>query len=255
MQLDQCRAVITGGVSGLGLATARLLIAQGAHCFLLDIDDVRGAEAEQQFGPRARYRHTDVTSEPDVDAALAEAADAMGLVTLAVSCAGIAPGARVLPRDGVMPTADFARAIAINLTGTFCVARGAANLMQHNSPNDDGERGVVVNTASVAAFEGQIGQAAYAASKGGIVSLALPLAREFARFGVRVMTVAPGLFQTPLFDQLNPEAMETLAAAVPFPPRLGDPAEYAALVAHIYENPMLNGEVIRLDGALRMQPK
>ena len=249
---SEIKAVVSGGASGLGLATATRIIADGGHVCLLDINKEQGKKAQQQLGENALFVETDVCNESNVDDAVAQAVKQFGNINLAVSCAGIAPSRRVLGRDNVMPTDDFSRVIAINLISTFCLARSAANVMQHNEPGEDNERGVIINTASIAAYDGQTGQAAYAASKGGIVSMTLPLAREFARFGIRVMTIAPGLFHTPLFDTLPVEAVAALEKTTPFPPRLGNPQEFAAMVCHIFENRMLNGETIRLDGALRM---
>ncbi len=256
MKLCECMALITGGASGLGLATAKKIIAAGGSVAVLDINPEKSTASVAKLGKRARFFEADVASEAAVDKAVSQAVDFLGEITLTVNCAGIAPSRRVLARDGLMDTAEFENIIRINLIGSFSVCRAAANVMQHNNPHgSDEERGVIVNTASIAALEGQIGQAAYAASKGGVVSMALPLAREFARIGVRVMTIAPGIFETPMFDTLPVEAREALAANTPYPHRLGKAEEYASLVQQIYENPMLNGEVIRLDGALRMQPK
>lgn len=255
MKLEQAKAVVSGGASGLGLATARRIIAAGGRAALLDVNDEQGEKSAAELGDRAIYLHTDVASESDVQSAVAAAAKAMGGITLAVNCAGIIGAARALGRDGPMPGEFFARTINVNLLGSFLIAKEAANVMQHNEPGDDGERGVIVSTASVAAFEGQIGQAAYSASKGGIVGMTLPLAREFARIGVRVNAIAPGIFMTPMVAGMSEELQQSLGAQVPFPPRLGRPDEYADLVAAIYENTMLNGETIRLDGAIRMQPK
>ncbi len=256
MIFNQCRAIITGGASGLGLAVAKRLLDAGSEVAILDIKPEQNRATVAALGPRAHFFEADVSSESQVDSAVAAAASTLGEITLAVNCAGIAPSRRVLARDGLMSTAEFEHTIRINLIGTFAICRAVANIMQNNTPQgSDGERGVIINTASIAALEGQIGQAAYAASKGGVVSMALPLAREFSRIGVRVMTIAPGIFETPMFNTLPIEAREALAANTPYPHRLGQPHEFAQLVQHIYENPMLNGEVIRLDGALRMQPK
>ena len=255
MQLGSAKAVVSGGASGLGLATARRIIAAGGQAALLDISDEQGSASAAELGERSTYIHTDVASESEVQNAIREAADFMGGITLAVNCAGVVGAARALGREAPMATEFFAKTVAINLVGSFSVAKEAANLMQHNEPNDDGERGVIVSTASVAAFEGQIGQVAYSASKGGVVGMTLPLAREFARIGVRVNVIAPGIFMTPMVAGMTPELQASLAAQVPFPQRLGRPDEYAELVASIYGNAMLNGETIRLDGAIRMQPK
>ncbi len=250
--LKNCKAVITGGSSGLGYATAESLIQAGGQVALLAQNEKIGKQAAQNLGEQAVFIKTDVSSETSVDSAIAQSAERFGHLNLVVNCAGIAPSARVLARDGLMETLAFSNAITINLIGSFCVARAAANVMQHNAPDENNERGVIINTASIAAYDGQIGQAAYSASKGGIVSMTLPLAREFARIGVRVMTIAPGLFKTPMVDGLPEKAIEALAESVPFPKRLGLPQEFAELVNHIFLNSMLNGDTIRLDGALRM---
>lgn len=255
MKLATAKAVVSGGASGLGLATAMRVVGAGGQAVLLDVNDEQGGKSAAELGDRAIYVHTDVSNEAEVQAAIARAAEFMGGITLAVSCAGVAGAARALGREAPMPTEFFAKTVAINLVGSFTVAKEAANVMQHNGPNDDGERGVIVSTASVAAFEGQIGQVSYSASKGGVVGMTLPLAREFARIGVRVNVIAPGIFMTPMVAGMTPKLQESLGAQVPFPPRLGRPAEYADLVASIYENAMINGETIRLDGAIRMQPK
>ncbi len=253
MNFDKCSAVITGGASGLGLAVAQRVVASGGSAVILDLNRDRCGEALMLLGNRAHFINTDVTSEEAVDAAFSEAQKQLGEIRLVVNCAGIAPSQRVLGRDQLMSGSEFQQVINVNLNGTFNVCRTAVNLMQHNSTiAHDNERGILINTASIAAFEGQIGQAAYAASKGGITSMTLPLAREFARIGIRVMTIAPGLFETPMFDQLPQEAREALAANTPYPQRLGQAEEFSALVQHIVENPMLNGSTIRLDGALRM---
>jgi 3-hydroxyacyl-CoA dehydrogenase / 3-hydroxy-2-methylbutyryl-CoA dehydrogenase len=253
--LESARALVTGGASGLGRAVAERVIAAGGKVAVLDIDQENGDATARELGERALYLHTDVTSERSVDAAIAWAVDAFGSITLAVNCAGVAQGGRLLGRDGPMPSEAFERVLDINLVGTFRVCRAAANAMQHNGGHDDGERGVIVNTASIAAYEGQIGQVAYAASKGGIVSMTLPLARELGAFGIRVVTIAPGVFHTPFFDRLSEPRRSTLIDATPFPGRPGRPREFADLVAHVYENPMFNGSVIRLDGGLHMPPR
>ena len=256
MKFEQCNAVVTVGASGLGFAVAERVVALGGKAVMLDLQAERGRAMAQKLGSNALFVETDVTQEVSVDEAVGKAVEFLTEVTLGVNCAGIAPSRRVLARDGLMSTDEFSKVININLIGTFSVCRALANVMQNNaSQGEDEERGVIVNTASVAAIEGQIGQAAYSASKGGVVSMALPLAREFSRIGVRVMTIAPGIFETPMFDTLPAEAREALAANTPYPKRLGKPEEFAQLVQQIYENSMLNGEVIRLDGALRMQPK
>lgn len=256
MNFDKCNAVITGGASGLGLAVVQRVVAAGGTAVILDLNGECCTEELVLLGKRAHFINTDVTSEDAVDAALSEAAEQLGEIRLLVNCAGIAPSQRVLGRERLMSCMDFQQAININLNGTYNVCRAAVNLMQHNSVvGRDKERGILINTASIAAFEGQIGQAAYAASKGGITSMTLPLAREFARIGIRVMTIAPGLFKTPMFDLLPQNARELLATTTPYPKRLGQPDEFSALVQHIVENPMLNGSTIRLDGALRMGQK
>lgn len=250
--LNTINAVISGGASGLGLATATRIINAGGHVTLLDINQEQGEKSQQQLGDNALFVQTDVCSETAVNSAVDQANKQFGAVNLGVNCAGIAPSSRVLGKEGLMPMEDFSRVISINLTSTFCVTRALANVMQHNTESEDGERGVVVNTASIAAFDGQTGQAAYAASKAGIVGMMLPLAREFSRFGIRVMTIAPGVFHTPMFDTLPAKVVEMLEQSTPFPKRLGKPHEFAEMVCHIFQNTMLNGETIRLDGALRM---
>jgi len=255
VDINQTKAVITGGVSGLGLAVARHLVAGGAKVALLDINDEKGAAAVAELGAGASYHRTDVTAEDNVAATLKQAAERMGGLNAAISCAGILGAGRVLGKEGPMPLKTFDTTIRVNLIGSFNVAKAAADLMQHNAPGADNERGVIVNTASIAAYEGQIGQAAYAASKGGVVGMTLPMAREFARIGVRVMTVAPGVFHTPMVDGMPAQVYESLCAQVPYPSRLGTPEEFAATVAFILENRYLNGSVIRVDGAIRLAPK
>jgi NAD(P)-dependent dehydrogenase (short-subunit alcohol dehydrogenase family) len=247
--------VVTGGASGWGLATAGRVIAAGGQALLLDLNADAGAAAVAALGERARFRAVDVTDGAALEAALDEGLAALGGLDLAVSCAGVVGAGLTLGKTGPMPLEQFARTIGINLIGTFNLVRLAAARMQANAPRADGERGVIVNTASVAAFDGQIGQAAYSASKGGVVGMTLPLAREFARHGIRVMSIAPGLFKTPMLESLPESVQQSLGASVPFPPRLGEPAEYAALVQTIVENVLLNGETIRLDGAIRLAPK
>ena len=247
--------LVSGGASGLGGATTDMVIAAGGRAVIIDINEQTGARKVEQHGDAVRFVRTDVTSDAEVQRAVETAVATFGRLDGVVNAAGIAVAERVLPREGPQPLEHFARTIQINLIGTFNVIRLAAAAMSSNDPLPSGERGVIVNTASVAAFDGQIGQAAYAASKGGIVGMTLPIAREFARMGIRVMTIAPGTFDTPLLSGLPDAARQSLAQQVPFPPRLGRPEEYAALVRHIFENEMLNGEVIRLDGAIRMAPK
>jgi len=255
MQVAGNTFLVSGGASGLGAACARLLAAAGGNVVLADLNKDNGAALAADLGARARFTLTDVTDEASVQAAVRVAVETFGGLHGSVQCAGIAIAERVLGRTGPHPLASFAKVIAVNLTGTFNVLRLAAEAMTRNPPTAGGERGVIVNTASVAAFEGQIGQAAYSASKGGVVALTLPAARDLARHGIRVMTIAPGTFDTPLLAGLAEPARQSLAQQVPFPSRLGRPEEFAALVRHIVENEMLNGEVIRLDGALRMGPK
>jgi NAD(P)-dependent dehydrogenase (short-subunit alcohol dehydrogenase family) len=255
MQLDQVKALVTGGASGLGFAVARLLAARGARVALLDINDEKGAAAAAELGANAFYCRTDVTSEDDVARTLQQAADEMGGLNAAISCAGILGAGRVLGKEGPMPLKTFQTTVMVNLIGSFNVAKAAAALMQNNAPGVDGERGVIVNTASIAAYEGQIGQAAYSASKGGVIAMTLPMAREFARIGVRVMTVAPGVFHTPMVDGMPQNIYDSLCAQVPYPSRLGTPDEFASTVAFILENRYLNGSVIRVDGAIRLAPK
>jgi NAD(P)-dependent dehydrogenase (short-subunit alcohol dehydrogenase family) len=253
--LDGKTLLISGGASGLGAATAEMIVRAGGSAAILDLNAEAGNRLATSLGPQARFFQADATNSEQVEAAVAEACSAFGAIHGAVCTAGVAVAERVLPREGVQPLDHFSRVIAINLIGTFNVVRLAASRMAANDPMPSGERGIIVMTASVAAFDGQIGQAAYSASKGGIVSMTLPLAREFARIGVRVMTIAPGTFDTPLLAGLPAAARESLAQQVPFPSRLGQPAEFAALVRHVIENEMLNGETIRLDGAIRMAPK
>ncbi len=255
MQLNEAKALITGGVSGLGLAVAHKVVAAGGQAVLLDINDDAGAAVEAELGGAVSYVRTDVTDEQAVVDAINMAVDHMGLINVAVNCAGIIGAGRVLGREAPMPLDFFAKTIQINLVGSFNVIKAAGAAMESNPPGPDGERGVIVSTASVAAYEGQIGQAAYSASKGGIVAMTLPIAREFARIGVRVNTVAPGIFWTPMVDGMPDHVQESLSASIPFPSRLGKPEEFAELVAHIMENGYLNGETIRLDGAVRLAPK
>jgi NAD(P)-dependent dehydrogenase (short-subunit alcohol dehydrogenase family) len=255
MRIEGRTVLVTGGASGLGGATVDAIVAAGGRAVIVDVNEQTGAERAGRHGPQARFVRADVTSEADVQRAVDAAVRDLGGLHGVVNAAGIGVAERVLPKEGPQPLANFTRTIQINLIGTFNVIRLAAAAMASNQPNEAGERGVIVNTASVAAFDGQIGQAAYSASKGGIVGMTLPIAREFARLGIRVMTIAPGTFDTPLLAGLPEAARQSLAQQVPFPSRLGRPEEYAALVRHIFENEMLNGEVIRLDGAIRMAPK
>jgi NAD(P)-dependent dehydrogenase (short-subunit alcohol dehydrogenase family) len=254
MQIENHAFLVAGGGSGLGAATARHLVAEGAKVVIADVNEAGGWVA-QQFGDQGRYIHADVTDEAQVQAAVDLCVSAFGAIHGAINCAGVAPGERVVGKHGPHALASFERTVRINLVGTFNVIRLAAARMSAQAPLASGERGVIVNTSSVAATEGQIGQAAYAASKAGVNGMTLPIARELARFGIRVVTIAPGIFDTPMLQGMSEEVRASLGAQVPFPPRLGRPDEYAALVAHILENEVLNGAVIRLDGAIRMGAK
>jgi len=254
MEIKNCAAVITGGASGMGAATARMLRKQGASVALLDLN-IEAAEkiASEIHGLAVRC---DVTQFDSVKAAIAEAQKQHGPARICINCAGIVHGRRMVNQQGPMPLDEFRKIIEVNLIGSFnMMSQAAAGMIPLSTVGDSEERGIIINTASIAAFEGQIGQTAYSASKGGIVSLTLPAARELAKFGIRVMTISPGLVDTPMFEKISPEARASLAAMVPFPKRLARPEEYALLAQQIIENPMLNGEVIRLDGALRMQEK
>ncbi|NNJ11586.1 3-hydroxyacyl-CoA dehydrogenase [Chloroflexales bacterium ZM16-3] len=247
--------LVSGGGSGLGAGTARMLAGQGAKVVIVEINPAAGEAVAAEIGESARFAQTDVGDEASVQAAVDLAVSSFGGLHGVVNCAGLVSAERVLGRGGPHSLDLFAKIIRVNLTGTFNMIRLAAAVMQHNEPGAGGERGVIINTASVAAYDGQIGQAAYSASKGGVVGMTLPIARELARFGIRVMSIAPGIFDTAMLASLPEPARESLGQQVPFPPRLGQPPEYAALVRHIIENQMLNGEVIRLDGAIRMAPK
>jgi NAD(P)-dependent dehydrogenase (short-subunit alcohol dehydrogenase family) len=256
MLIQDTRAIVTGGASGLGLAVAEMIVAVGGKVALLDVNDTAGVDAVRALGPAASFHMADVTSEAAVTASVAAANAALGGgLNLAVSCAGVGWPKRMVGKEGTMPGDFFRKVIEINLLGTLFLCKEAAAVMQKNTPNAEGERGALVMTASVAAFDGQIGQVAYAASKGGVVGMTLPMARELASSGIRVMTIAPGLFMTPMMAGLPEEARDSLGKQVPFPPRLGRPSEYAQMVRQIVENPMLNGETIRLDGAIRMAPR
>jgi len=252
MQLQNKGVLITGGASGLGAACSRLFVQAGAKVVIADFNSETGTALAKELGDSVRFVKTNVVEEADVQKAVQTIVDAFGGLHIAINCAGIGIAELVLGKDGPASLAAFTRVIQVNLIGTFNSIRLAAAAMATNQPNEGGERGVIINTASAAAFEGQIGQAAYSASKGGVVSMTLPIARELARHGIRVMTIAPGLFDTPLLASLPEPARVALGKQVPFPPRLGRPDEYAALARHIVENEMLNGEVIRLDGAIRM---
>ncbi len=255
MRLQASTFIVTGGASGLGGATARMVVDGGGSVVIADLKDAEGQALAKDLGAKAKFVRTDVTDEASGKGAVAAAVAAFGAVHGLVNCAGIVYGEKTVGKEGAHSLAGFVRTININLIGTFNMIRLAAETMSKNAPNDEGERGVIVNTASVAAFDGQIGQAAYAASKAGVAGMTLPIARDLSRNGIRVMTIAPGLFQTPMVGQIPPEIAESLGKMVPFPPRLGRPAEFASLVAEIVRNVMLNGEVIRLDGAIRMAPK
>ena len=255
MQLQGSTFIVTGGASGLGGATARMVVEAGGNVVIADLKEAEGQAHAKDLGARAKFVRTDVTDETSGKAAVAAALDGWGAVHGLVNCAGIVYGEKTVGKEGAHSLAGFVRTININLIGTFNMIRLAAEAMAKNEPNGEGERGVIVNTASVAAFDGQIGQAAYAASKAGVAGMTLPIARDLSRSGIRVMTIAPGLFQTPMVNEIPPDIAEALGKMVPFPPRLGRPEEFASLVAEIVRNVMLNGEVIRLDGAIRMAPK
>jgi NAD(P)-dependent dehydrogenase (short-subunit alcohol dehydrogenase family) len=255
MKIADARAVVTGGASGLGNAVARHLVAAGGRVCLLDVQEGPGQAAATALGANAGFAKCDVTSETEVNAAMQSASARLGGINLLVNCAGVIGAGRVLGKNGPMAGDFFTRVVQINLIGTFLCDKAAAAIMQANTPNADGERGVIIHTSSVAAFEGQIGQAAYAATKAAVSGMTLPIAREFAQFGIRVCSLAPGIFATPMLGAMPQDVQDSLGKQVPFPPRLGKPEEFAALVQTIFEVPYLNGETIRLDGAIRMQPK
>jgi NAD(P)-dependent dehydrogenase (short-subunit alcohol dehydrogenase family) len=255
MRLEGSTFIVTGGASGLGAATVRMVVEGGGRAVIADLKESEGQALAKELGGSARFVRTDVADEASAKAAVAAAVGGYGGLHGLVNCAGIVYGEKTVGKEGAHSLAGFVRTININLIGTFNTIRLAAEAMARNTPNAEGERGVIVNTASVAAFDGQIGQAAYAASKAGVAGMTLPIARDLSRNGIRVMTIAPGLFQTPMVGEIPPEIAESLGKMVPFPPRLGRPAEFASLVAEIVRNVMLNGEVIRLDGAIRMAPK
>jgi NAD(P)-dependent dehydrogenase (short-subunit alcohol dehydrogenase family) len=255
MQLQNKAVFVSGGASGLGAACVRLFTQAGAQVLIADLNSETGQALADELGQAVHFVKTNVTDEESVQAAIKQASERFGGLHIAINCAGIGVAEKVLGKDGPSSLASFTKVININLIGTFNVIRLASAAMTGNQPDEEGERGVIINTASVAAFDGQIGQAAYSASKGGIVGMTLPIARELARYGIRVMTIAPGIFDTPLLAGLPEPARLSLGQQVPFPSRLGRPAEYAALAKHIVENTMLNGEVIRLDGGIRMAPR
>lgn len=255
MKLQDARAIVTGGASGLGNAVVEKIVAAGGRAAVFDVNKEAGAATEAKHNGAVRFFAVDVSQESAVDEAVSSAREFLGSINVAVNCAGVAWPRRIVGKDGPMPGEFFRKVIEINLIGTLHVAKAAAVAMQGNTPNEEGERGVVIMTASVAAFDGQIGQVAYSASKGAIVGMTLPMARDLSSSGIRVMTIAPGIFWTPLMAGLPKEAQDSLGKQVPFPPRLGRPDEYAALVGQICENAMLNGETIRLDGAIRMAPR
>ena len=255
MKISDCIAVVTGGASGLGEATVRMFVRGGGQAAILDLDEERGRKTASELGDRVMFCKTNVADENSVKRAIDDTLETFGAIHIAVNCAGISPPAKVLGKNGPVPISLFNQVVQINLIGTMNIIRLSAEKMVENAANPDGEKGIVVNTASAAAFDGQIGQAAYSASKAGVVGMTLPIAREFAEHGIRVVTIAPGLFETPMLAGLPEKAKESLGKMTPFPKRLGKPEEFAGLVQHIIENPMLNGEVIRLDGALRMAAK
>lgn len=255
MNMENVVAIVTGGASGLGEATVRNVVKNGGKAVIADLQTERAEKLVEELGENTMFVHTDVTSEEAAQKAVDEAVEKFGHINTLVNCAGIAIGERTISKRGAHRLDSFKKVIDINLIGTFNMIRLAAEKMQENDPSADGERGVIINTASVAAFDGQIGQAAYSASKGAVAGMTLPIARDLSSSGIRVMTIAPGLFETPLFAQLPEEARESLGKMTPFPQRLGYPEEYAQLAQNIIENTMLNGETIRLDGAIRMQPK
>ncbi|MBS99134.1 MAG: 3-hydroxyacyl-CoA dehydrogenase [Oceanospirillaceae bacterium] len=255
MDINNNHFIVTGASSGIGEAVARRLLSQGARVTLADINAEGGNKVAAELGEKAQFVQTDISDEASVQNCMDTAVESFGPINGLVNCAGIPGAERVVGREGPHRLATFERALKVNLLGTFNMIRLAADKMQSNEPGEDNERGVIINTASVAAFDGQIGQAAYSASKGGVCAMTLPIARELAKFGIRVLTIAPGIFKTPMMDVLPEEVQQSLGASVPFPQRLGNPDEFASLAQHIIENRMLNGEVIRLDGAIRMAAK
>jgi NAD(P)-dependent dehydrogenase (short-subunit alcohol dehydrogenase family) len=255
MKIQDARAVVTGGASGLGNAVARHVAEHGGRVVILDVQEGVGRNAAAALGKQASFLRCDVTSEAEVNSAMESAQALMGGINLLVNCAGVVGAGRVLGKNGPMAGEFFTKVVHINLIGSFLCDKAAAAIMEHNAPNADGERGLLIHTSSVAAFEGQIGQAAYSATKAGLAGMTLPIARELARVGIRCVSIAPGIFHTPMVDSLTPELQQSLASQIPFPARLGKPEEFAQLVASIFEIPMLNGVTIRVDGAIRMQPK
>lgn len=255
MDIHNKTAIVTGGASGLGEATVRNIVSQGGKAVIFDLQEDKGAQLIKELGENVRFVKTDVTDADSVQQAVYQAVEAFGSFEMVVNCAGIAVAEKTVGKKGPHDLGSFSKVIQVNLIGTFNVIRLAAEKMAENTPGAEGERGVIVNTASVAAYEGQIGQAAYSASKGGIVGMTLPIARDLSKYGIRVMTIAPGIFETPLFAGLPDNAKQALGEMTPFPKRLGQPKEYAQLAQSMIENPMINGEVVRLDGAIRMQPK
>ncbi len=255
MQIKDKTFIVTGAASGLGLAVAKMIVNEGGNVAIADIQEAAGEQTAKDLGKSALFHLTDVTNETQIDELVSQTIRTFGSIHGLVNCAGVAPGKRILGRNGLHPLDLFTKTVEINLIGTFNLIRFVAARMEENEAGESGERGVIINTASVAAYEGQIGQAAYSASKAGVVGMTLPIAREFARIGIRVMTIAPGIFETPMVAGFTDEVKESLGKQVPFPSRLGQASEYAALAKHIIENQMLNGEVIRLDGAIRMAAK
>ncbi len=253
MRIEDTAAVVSGGASGLGRAVAERIVAQGGRAVILDVQEEAGQAAAREIG--ATFVKCDVSSEPEVDAAMGRARQTLGRIDLLVNCAGIIGAGKLLGREGPMAGAFFEKVVRVNLIGTFLCDKAAAAVMRDNTPNEEGERGLLIHTASVAAYEGQIGQVAYAATKAAIVGMTLPIARELAGLGIRCVSIAPGIFMTPMLASVSKEVQESLGAQVPFPPRLGRPEEFARLVQSIIEISTLNGEVIRLDGAIRMQPR
>ncbi|SEH49231.1 NAD(P)-dependent dehydrogenase, short-chain alcohol dehydrogenase family [Halobacillus karajensis] len=255
MEIKNVVAIVTGGASGLGEATVRKIVRNGGKAVIVDRNEEKGEQLSDELGSSVLFLKTDVTSIDDVEEMLDKSLGTFGKINTLVNCAGMVTGEKVVGRNGPHRLESFSKIIEVNLIGTFNVIRLSAEKMKENEPNEEGERGVIINTASIAAFEGQIGQAAYSASKGGVAAMTVPISRELARYGIRVMAIAPGLFETPMFEQLPEEAREALGKETPFPSRLGKPYEYAKLALNIIDNSMLNGEVIRLDGAIRLQPK